>query len=304
MSVQENKKTRKPTCPDCGGNIVADPKHGERTCVDCGMVVSEGSIDHGPEWRSYSFAEDQERSRTGPPMDRTGSETMLSTSISWRDVDARGNLIGARKRRRMHRLRRMQSQSSDSTEQYQKQATAEIERMGAALGLPTDVRETATDIFRLSQTNGVLRGRSVEALTSASLHIAASNVRLPRSLGEIELVSRIDRNSIARAKRAINTKLGLAVEPGAPEEYVERFGSELDVGHRTVFTANRIIESASDEYIGSGANPVAIAAGAIYTADRMTGGSCVTQQEVSDTTDVCIMTIRKHKSELLSQYEC
>jgi transcription initiation factor TFIIB len=44
-------------CPECGGRLVEDSAHGETTCAECGLVVSEEAIDHGPEWRAFDSAE-------------------------------------------------------------------------------------------------------------------------------------------------------------------------------------------------------------------------------------------------------
>ena len=35
-------------CPECGGQVTTNAV--ETVCEDCGLVVDEHQIDHGPEW--------------------------------------------------------------------------------------------------------------------------------------------------------------------------------------------------------------------------------------------------------------
>ena len=37
------------TCPECTGTVTADGT--EQICSECGLVVSEDSLDRGPDWR-------------------------------------------------------------------------------------------------------------------------------------------------------------------------------------------------------------------------------------------------------------
>ncbi|ELZ35127.1 transcription factor TFIIB cyclin-related protein [Halorubrum distributum JCM 10247] len=74
----------------------------------------------------------------------------LSTNIGWQDKDAYGKSLSGRQRRRMQRLRTWNERfrTRDSKERNLKQALGEIDRMASALGLPDNVRETASVIYR------------------------------------------------------------------------------------------------------------------------------------------------------------
>jgi len=42
-------------CPECeSAEVVADADRGELICEGCGLVVEEGNIDLGPEWRAFN----------------------------------------------------------------------------------------------------------------------------------------------------------------------------------------------------------------------------------------------------------
>lgn len=51
------------SCPECEGQIKTDQKHGEQACIECGNIISEEAIDHGPEWRAFSDSENDQKSR-------------------------------------------------------------------------------------------------------------------------------------------------------------------------------------------------------------------------------------------------
>lgn len=70
------------TCPRCGSNgLVSDLQNGEMVCSDCGLVVDEGLVDMGPEWRAFTMAEKDNRTRTGLGMSYTLYDKGLSTEI-------------------------------------------------------------------------------------------------------------------------------------------------------------------------------------------------------------------------------
>jgi len=74
----------------------------------------------------------------------------LSTNIGWQDKDAYGRALSSRQRQKMQRLRTWNERfrTRDSKERNLKQALGEIDRMASALGLPENVRETASVIYR------------------------------------------------------------------------------------------------------------------------------------------------------------
>ncbi|MFC7068524.1 TFIIB-type zinc ribbon-containing protein, partial [Halobaculum lipolyticum] len=74
-------------CPECGGSVVADEEHGESVCTDCGLVVEEGAIDRGPEWRSFN-RDGESKSRVGAPTTKMMHDKGLSTNIGWQNKDA------------------------------------------------------------------------------------------------------------------------------------------------------------------------------------------------------------------------
>ncbi|MEF8882317.1 MAG: TFIIB-type zinc ribbon-containing protein, partial [Halapricum sp.] len=157
-------------CPECGGTLATDSERGETVCTECGLVVEEDEIDPGPEWRAFDAKEKDQKSRVGAPTTNMMHDKGLSTNIGWQDKDAYGNSLSSRQREKMQRLRTWNERfrTRDSKERNLKQALGEIDRMASALGLPENVRETASVIYRRALDENLLPGRSIEGVATAS----------------------------------------------------------------------------------------------------------------------------------------
>ena len=295
----EQEKTT-PDCPECAGSLVVDDEHGETVCTECGLVVEEDSVDRGPEWRAFDSKEKDEKSRVGAPTTNMMHDKGLSTNIDWRDKDAYGNALGAKQRKKMQRLRKWNERfrTRDSKERNLKQALGEIDRMASALGLPENVRETASVIYRRALDENLLPGRSIEGVSTASVYAAARQAGVPRSLDEITEVSRVEKSEIARTYRYVVRELGLEVKPADPESYVPRFASSLGLSEEAERRARQLLQNAKEQGVHSGKSPVGLAAAAVYAAALLTNEK-TTQAAVSEVADISEVTIRNRYHELL-----
>ncbi|MFB6094587.1 MAG: transcription initiation factor IIB family protein [Halanaeroarchaeum sp.] len=287
-------------CPECGGLVVTDEEHGESVCADCGLVIEEEGIDHGPEWRAFDSKEKDEKSRVGAPTTNTMHDKGLSTNIDWRDKDAYGNSLGSRQRQKMQRLRKWNERfrTRDAKERNLKQALGEIDRMASALGLPDNVRETASVIYRRALEEDLLPGRSIEGVATSCVYAAARQAGVPRSLDEIDEVSRVEKDEIARTYRYVVRELGLEVKPADPASYVPRFASDLELSDEAQHRARELLENAKEKGVHSGKSPVGLAAAAVYAAALLTNEK-TTQAKVSEVADISEVTIRNRYHELL-----
>jgi len=288
------------TCPECGGQLATDTEHGETVCVDCGLVVESDEIDRGPEWRAFDSREKDQKSRVGAPTTNMMHDKGLSTNIGWQDKDAYGKSLSSRQREKMQRLRTWNERfrTRDSKERNLKQALGEIDRMASALGLPDNVRETASVIYRRALDEDLLPGRSIEGVSTAALYAAARQAGTPRSLDEIAGVSRVEKDEIARTYRYVVRELKLEIQPADPESYVPRFASDLELSDESERRARELLATAKSQGIHSGKSPVGLAAAAVYAASLLTNEK-VTQSEVSEVANISEVTIRNRYHELL-----
>ncbi|MFC7076016.1 MULTISPECIES: transcription initiation factor IIB [Haloarcula] len=297
---QTDEQEESLVCPECGGSLLSDSERGETVCEDCGLVVEEDEIDPGPEWRAFDSKEKDEKSRVGAPTTNMMHDKGLSTNIGWQDKDAYGNSLSSRQREKMQRLRTWNERfrTRDSKERNLKQALGEIDRMASALGLPENVRETASVIYRRALDEDLLPGRSIEGVSTASLYAAARQAGTPRSLDEIANVSRVDKDEIARTYRYVVRELNLEIQPADPESYVPRFASDLELSEEVERRARQLLQNAKQQGVHSGKSPVGLAAAAVYAASLLTNEK-VTQSEVSEVANISEVTIRNRYHELL-----
>lgn len=301
--TSDEDTSNKAKCPECNGRVTSDEKHGESSCEDCGLVVDEETIDRGPEWRAFDSEEKNNKSRVGAPSSKMLHDKGLSTNIDWRDQDISGSTLSGKKRRQMNRLRKWneRSKASDSKTRNLRHALGEISRMASALGLPKDVREIASMIYRQCLNKDMLPGRSIEGMTTASLYAASRQGDIPRTLDEMEQVSRVGEKEIGRAYRYIDRELNLGIGPSDPEKYVPRFIADLDgVTEETERLARKIIGHIKDEGLHSGKTPPGVAAAAIYFAGKLCNEE-PTQDDLSEVTGVTEVTIRERYRDITNE---
>ena len=299
-SEAESRAESENTCPECGGNLVSDEVHGETVCAECGLVVAEDSVDRGPEWRAFDSAERDSKSRVGAPTTKMMHDKGLSSTIGWEDKDAYGRTLSSRQRQKMQRLRTWDERfrTRNSKERNLKQALGEIDRMASALGLPENVREMASVIYRRALEEDLLPGRSIEGVATAALYAAARQSGVPRSLDEVAAVSRVPEMEFKRTYRYIVRELSLEVQPADPESYVPRFAAELDISEEAEHRARELLKAAKEAGVHSGKSPVGLAAAAVYAAPLLTNEK-ITQSAVAEVTNVSEVTIRNRYKELL-----
>jgi transcription initiation factor TFIIB len=284
-------------CPDCGGRVLTDS--GERHCSECGLVVTEQEIDHGPEWRSTP-SDDDSRSRVGAPLRESHHDRGLSTEIGSGNRDAYGNTLSQKQREKMRRLRKWDRRfkTRNSKDRNLRKGIAEISRMKSALGLPDSTEETASMIFRRVMQNDLLNGRCIEGMAGAALYIAAKIERVPQTYSDLECVSRVGIDQVKTAEMTLLRELELGVAPTMPEEYIPRFAERLNLPQEHIRTAEELIEGIKGTTDISGEQPSSLAASALFAAGVYLG-RVITQKQVAEECDVSEPTIRKQYRLLL-----
>src|SRR3989441_102746 len=133
-------------CPECGSeHLVRDYARGELVCDSCGLVISEGAIDEGPEWSAYSVEENDRLARTGAPRSYVAGASGLTTVIPLANKDARGNTIPLREREKFYRMRKLQRHSGHSRpgERSLPETIRSLDRVASLMGLPRPVKDEA-----------------------------------------------------------------------------------------------------------------------------------------------------------------
>jgi len=281
-------------CPECGSkSLVKDDSKAEIFCASCGLIIAENIVDPGPEWRAFDSEQMSKRSRVGAPMTYRIHDKGLSTVVTW-GSPGQGQ----------YKLKKWQQRThiANTTERSFIFALSEIDRMACALKLPVNIREAASMLYRQAMKKRLIRGRSIEGITTALLYIACRQYGVPRTLEEVREISRVGQKEISRAYRFLLRELDLKVSPASPIDFVPRFCSLLNLGGEIRSKAIEIIKKAAEAELTNGRGPIGIAAAAIYIA-AILSGEHRTQKEVSDATGVTEVTIRNRYKELSEQLE-
>ncbi|RRJ30468.1 transcription initiation factor IIB [Halocatena pleomorpha] len=278
-------------CPECDSRVRHDGT--ESVCEQCGLVLGEDPIDHGPEWRSFDD-DDTSPVRTGAPLTRSRHDRGLSTEIGY------SSRVKGRKRRQFARLRRQHSRAQISTkaERNQVYAFTEIRRLTSALSLPTSIRDRACVLFDSAQNANLLRGRSIEGFTAAAIYATCRADSVSRTIEEITTTARASEAELKAAYSALNRELGLPTGPIDPVEYLPRFACALDLPQSVEHRAQELVSDARERGLIAGRNPGGIAAACLYTA--ATEASCdLTQDDAAEVAGVTPVTLRSTYYDLI-----
>ena len=124
-------------CPECDGvQLVSDDT--ETYCPDCGLIVEDAGLDHGPEWTPYDEAE---RRRVGGPVTPMRHDRGISAEIG-RFRDGHGRELPAATQARLRRLRRWDRRArfESKADQNLAHGLGEIRRIGGALGVGESIQ--------------------------------------------------------------------------------------------------------------------------------------------------------------------
>jgi transcription initiation factor TFIIB len=285
---------KKDRCPRCGqGSVVTDTNTGENFCGKCGFVLNEENVESGPEWRSFSKEEGENRTRTGTPTSLAMHDMGLATIIGQADKDATGKPLSSTMRSTIERLRTWDSRSQvhEPVDRNFRQAFSELDRLKDKLAVGDAVIEKAAYIYRKALEKGLVRGRSISALIASALYAACRDTQTPRTLKDIGNASNIKRKDIARCYRLLLRELSLKMPVVDPIKCVARIASKAELSEKTKREAARILKTAEENKISAGKDPMGLAAAALYVA-CVTNGENKTQRDVAEAAGVTEVTIR------------
>lgn len=281
-------------CPECGStNIVHDPDSGELICGDCGLVMKDIMVNEGPEWRAFTPTEKNSRSRVGVPLSFAVHDKGLTTMIGRVGRDAYGRKLPMDTKLQMLRLRKWQIRSRvhSSMDRNLAQAMAELDRLSDKLHIPPSLKEKAAVIYRKALDKGLVRGRSINAITAASLYAACRMTQTPRTLREISDQSPIDKKDIARCYRLMLRELKIQMPKPDAQLRVPKIAAKVGVGEKTQQTAVDLLRRATELKTTAGKDPMGLAAAALYIACVMCDEKR-TQKMIADAAGVTEVTIR------------
>jgi|SRR5450759_3212130 transcription initiation factor TFIIB len=270
-----------------------DSSRGEVYCSKCGFVVREKTVETGPEWRSFSNEEKDERSRTGLPTSIAIHDMGLATIIGGENKDAAGRSLSGAMKSSVERMRTWdrRSQMHESADRNLKQAFSELRRLSEKLSISEAVTERAAYIYRKALDRNLVRGRSITMILAASLYAACRDREVPRTLKDVAAASNVKKKDIAKSYRLLVKEMDLKMPVVDPAKCVTKIASRVKVSEKTQRRALQILAKAEQARISAGKDPMGLAASAIYIACTLQGEN-ITQRDVAKAAGVTEVTIR------------
>ena len=281
-------------CQRCGkGSMLTDDNTGEMFCSKCGFVLSEKLQESGPEWRSFTQDEYDDRARAGTPTSLAMHDMGLATIINPINKDASGKPLTASMKSIIERLRTWdgRSQVHEPVDRNFRQAFSELNRLKDKLAISDAVIEKTAYIYRKALDKGLVRGRSIPALVAASLYAACRNTETPRTLTDVANGINIKRKDVARCYRLLLRELDLQMPVVDPIKCVSRIASIASLNEKTKRKALEFLDEATRIEVSAGKDPMGLAAAALYLACVMMGEN-KTQKDIAQAAGVTEVTIR------------
>jgi transcription initiation factor TFIIB len=279
--------------------LMRDSEAAEIVCMDCGCVVSAKLIDRGPEWRVFGWEQRENKVRVGAPVTFTIHDKGLSTMIDWRDRDVFGKKVSSSQKSQLYRLRKWQRRIrvSNANERNLSFALSEIAKISNNLSLPKSILETASVIYRKTLKKRLIRGRTIQGISAASVYIACRQCELTRTLSDIASASNVSKKELGRSYRFLVNEINCSIPLIKPSLYVSKFSNQLQLRGKVEVIANKILAAASELKLTSGRGPKGIAAAATYIASVLVGEG-IAQREISEVSKVTEVTIRNRYKEM------
>ncbi len=256
-------------------------------------MLRENVIETGPEWRSFSNEEKDERSRTGLPTSIAIHDMGLATIIGGENKDAAGRALSGAMKSSVERLRTWdrRSQVHESADRNLKQAFSELRRLSEKLSVSEAVTERAAYIYRKALERNLVRGRSITAILAASLYAACRDREVPRTLKDVAAIGNIKKKDLARSYRLLLKEMDITMPVVDPMKCMSKIASRANVSGKTQKRAREILLRAEQARISAGKDPMGISASALYVACILEGEN-MTQRDIADAAGVTEVTIR------------
>uniref|UniRef100_A0A6A7FUW9 Transcription initiation factor IIB n=2 Tax=Hirondellea gigas TaxID=1518452 RepID=A0A6A7FUW9_9CRUS len=283
-----------PSHPDA--DLIEDHRAGDQICSECGLVVGDRVIDVGSEWRTFSNEKaNSDPSRVGsaenPLFNGSDLSTLVGPAVSASGASAHPSTTagGGNAADMIKYQNRRALSNSDRT---LLNAFREIGGMADKINLGQAITDRANYLFKQVHDGRSLKGRSNDAIASASLYIACRQEGVPRTFKEICAVSRISKKEIGRCFKLILRALETSVELITTGDFMSRFCANLNLPNTVMKAATCIAKKAVETDIVPGRSPISVAAAAIYMASQ--ASECKkSQKEIGDVAGVAEVTIRQ-----------
>jgi transcription initiation factor TFIIB len=290
-------------CPVCGNSLIGDAEKGEKVCPTCGYVTA-APADQGPEWKAMDLEEKNKRVRVGSPTTLALHDFGLTTDISTTMRDSHGRYLDPTMRATVEKMKKWQSRirTINSEERGLSNVLSKINELCDNLNLPSNVAETAAQIYRTSVKMRVAKSKSILGMTAATVYLACRRCGVTRNLKEVARASGLEKGTVARYYRLVLKEVVKDyVPPPSVEKYISKLVNMAKIDARVEHLALTISRKTNDSKISSGKAPAGLAAAYVYLSSVMLGEH-LPQREVAEFAEVTEVTVRNRCREILDNF--
>ncbi|XVE68282.1 hypothetical protein DITRI_Ditri09bG0055200 [Diplodiscus trichospermus] len=167
-----------------------------------------------------------------------------------------------------------------------------IGTMADRLGLSTEIKDRAGEIYNKVDVLKTCKGRSMNSILAACLFIACREIRLSRTLKEVSAVADfVSKKDINRAIEAIKKQLEVETRTVQAGELVRRFCSKLGMENQAIEAVQEAVDKTQELDIRS--RPKSVLAAIIYMVIQLSDDIQVPVKDIALAAEVTELTIRK-----------
>lgn len=202
----------------------------------------------------------------------------LDTIISFRDG---GTGVAKELQRAASR-----SQAATRSERNLVQAFRDISTWCDQFSLPKTISDIAKQLYKRSDEEKLLRGKSMDAVIAACIFIACRQARVPRTFREICQLTHVPKKTLGQCYKALEQAFNLTPQAGQAddskpnaaslkttraEDLLSRYFNHLDLPANFQPVCESIIKTARLKGIAIGRSPISICGGAIWFTSQLLG---------------------------------
>ena len=281
------------SCAECKSkNLIYTSGRSSYVCGECGTDSAE-IFDESPEWNNYEDGK-QESGRCGAPINAFFPKSSLGTTISapgyskvkmlrnWGQVP--------------YRERSLAEVLNDIDSKCRKHKITKAVIDNAKI-LYKNIRETKHDSGTNKGKNVIIRGINRRQIIAACFYFGAILQKSPRSTKEVADIFNLDLKQITKGCRRFleimkDNFIVFDIKPSHGSDFVERFGSKMQLNKDTIQLAKTISDNSTKIDIASDHQATSIAAASILLAANMLDQN-INKKSISEVFKISDVTITK-----------
>lgn len=305
-------KTDQSNCSDpcdCCGEFdrVFDDSRGEWICNNCGVVIEQGCIDGGKDWRSYSAEDENKRSHCGAPTNMFLYDGGLSTKISKDMRDYKGTRVSAISAATIRKITVLNDHTKTDHRMHNNysEAMAELGKLAAPniFDLSSSIQERVAYMYKKILKSRELKGFNIRYILIALIYRACQEGDDLRTIFEITTKGKIKAREFLKYNQKILNFFNIKAIRPQPKMYLRRIYTKLQIKNERVYLAARQICEMLEFHANRnfklivGKDPASVAGGALYLACKLAHTSR-TQHDIGKIINVSEVTIRARYKEI------